>query len=223
MLIDGDNTPAKYCEYIINKVAKYGRISIKRVYGNWTSPQMITWKELLKEYSMKGVYVSKKTKGKNAADIELTIDAMEILNEQKVQAFCIVSSDSDFTALVTKIKEKSLFVIGVGRKQTSTSLTKACDEFIFIEDQNQNTSNTVIYLLKKAHKKGLELIKGKNKLLNKKDRVPLSIIGAVLKNIAPQFKPKMHGFRNMSSLIKAYPNIFQVIDNNGSILVQEKK
>lgn len=134
VLIDADNTELKRLEAVLNRIATYGHISVKRAYGNWTKDVLKDWPAEIKRLAIYPVqqfdYVSKK----NASDIALVIDAMELLYKEKYDCFVLISSDSDFTPLSIKIKESSLFVIGVGKAQTPESFRKACDDFILLEN-----------------------------------------------------------------------------------------
>jgi uncharacterized protein (TIGR00288 family) len=133
VLIDADNTELKRLEAVLNRIATYGHISVKRAYGNWTKDVLKDWPAEIKRLAIYPVqqfdYVSKK----NASDIALVIDAMELLYKEKYDCFVLISSDSDFTPLSIKIKESSVFVIGVGKAQTPESFRKACDDFILLE------------------------------------------------------------------------------------------
>jgi uncharacterized protein (TIGR00288 family) len=130
VLIDGDNASAKSIENTLGKIAQYGTITIKRVYGDWSRPSLNTWKDYSNKHSIRSVQAYSFVKGKNSTDSAMIIDAMDILNSKQVNAFCIVSSDCDFTGLVHRIKEDGLFTIGFGRNCACTSFKDACDVFL---------------------------------------------------------------------------------------------
>ncbi|MDR0729050.1 MAG: NYN domain-containing protein [Prevotellaceae bacterium] len=135
VLIDGDNAENKLIKQILNAVGKYGKITIKRVYGDFSLPHTsVRWcREVCNTYAIRPVQKYSYASGKNAIDTELIIDAMDILHAHSVEGFCIVSSDSDYTGLASRIREEGLFIMGVGRRQTSEAFVKACEIFIFME------------------------------------------------------------------------------------------
>jgi uncharacterized protein (TIGR00288 family) len=145
VLIDGDNAESSELATILSEISKYGKITIKRVYGDWTTPNMNTWKESINDYSVRPMQKFSYTKGKNSTDSALIIDAMDILYSKNVLGFCIVSSDSDYTGLVQRIREEGLFVMGVGKKCTPKSLINSYDTFVYQEilrsgeDDNDNS------------------------------------------------------------------------------------
>ena len=134
VLIDGDNAQAKIIKEIIEEVSKYGKVTIRRIYGDWTTPQMNSWKDILNNYSISPIQKFNYTTGKNSTDSSLIIDAMDILHGRGVQGFCIVSSDSDYTGLAKRIREEGLFVMGIGRKNTPIAFVNSCEIFTFTEN-----------------------------------------------------------------------------------------
>ncbi|MEZ4978630.1 MAG: NYN domain-containing protein [Chitinophagales bacterium] len=133
VLIDGDNIPAKYIKEMMQEIAKYGTPTIKRIYGDWTKPHLGKWKEVLLENAINPIQQYAYTTGKNATDSAMIIDAMDIPYSNKVDGFCLVSSDSDFTKLATRLRESGLRVIGIGEKKTPDPFIVACDKFIYLE------------------------------------------------------------------------------------------
>lgn len=134
LLIDGDNAAPKRLRAILEEVSKTGTITIRRIYGDWTTLGMSGWKDLLNSNAIQPVQQFAYTKGKNSTDSALIIDAMDILHGELVDAFCIVSSDSDYTRLATRLRESGLFVMGVGEKKTPDAFVKACERFIYVEN-----------------------------------------------------------------------------------------
>lgn len=134
VLIDGDNAQASLIKELIAEVSKYGKATIRRIYGDWTSPQMNSWKDILNEYSINPIQKFSYTSGKNSTDSSLIIDAMDILHGKSVDGFCIVSSDSDYTGLAKRIREEGLFVMGIGRKITPIAFVNSCEIFTFTEN-----------------------------------------------------------------------------------------
>lgn len=133
LLIDADNAPAAKIDSILSELAKYGVANVRRAYGNWKSPTLKSWEEALHEYAIRPIQQFDYSKGKNSTDIALVIDAMDLLYTQKLDAFCIVSSDSDFTPLIMRILTNGLRVYGFGEKKTPVSFVNACSKFTFLE------------------------------------------------------------------------------------------
>ena len=134
VLIDGDNAQAKLIKEIIEEVSKYGKVTIRRIYGDWTTPHMNSWKETINQYSISPIQKFSYTTGKNSTDSSMIIDAMDILHSKSVEGFCIVSSDSDYTGLAKRIREEGLFVMGIGRKTTPIAFAHSCEVFTFSEN-----------------------------------------------------------------------------------------
>src|SRR6056300_2065011 len=133
VLIDGDNIPSAYMKEMMEEIAKYGNPTIKRIYGDWTKPNLSKWKNVLLENAIQPIQQYGYTSGKNATDSAMIIDAMDILYSGKVNGFCLVSSDSDFTRLATRLREAGMQVIGIGEKKTPNPFIVACDKFIYLE------------------------------------------------------------------------------------------
>jgi len=133
VLIDGDNIPSAYVKEMMEEIAKYGNPTIKRIYGDWTKPHLNKWKKILLENAITPIQSYSYTVGKNSTDSAMIIDAMDVLYSQKVNGFCIVSSDSDFTRLATRLREAAMMVIGIGEKKTPNPFIVACDKFIYLE------------------------------------------------------------------------------------------
>ena len=133
LLIDAENISPNYIEKIIDEANKYGTLTYKRIYGDWTTPQLNPWKTKINEFGLTTVQQYAYTKGKNASDFTLIIDAMDILYKSKVNAFCIVTSDSDFTKLVTRLREDNMFVFGMGESKTPIALVNSCETFAYLD------------------------------------------------------------------------------------------
>lgn len=133
VLIDADNVPYANIKEMLDEIAKYGTPTIKRIYADWTKPTVSGWKNVLLENAITPIQQYSYTTGKNSSDSALIIDAMDLLYSQKVDGFCIVSSDSDFTRLATRLREAAMFVVGIGEKKTPKPFITACDKFIYIE------------------------------------------------------------------------------------------
>ena len=130
VLIDADNVSAQALEGLLAEVANYGTAMVKRIYGDWTLPNLKSWKTMLLEHAIQPIQQFRYTVGKNATDSALIIDAMDLLYHAKLDGFCLVSSDSDFTRLASRIREEGLMVIGFGERKTPRAFVTACDRFI---------------------------------------------------------------------------------------------
>ncbi len=223
LLIDGDNAQSKYLQDIIEEVSKHGRITIKRIYGDWTDNHMNSWKDQLNLHSLKPIQKFAHAKGKNATDIALIIDAMDILHREKVDGFCLVSSDSDFTGLANRIRESALFVIGIGKQQTPKPFINSCDIFTFTENFNDakesTTSNDIAKLDLKLLRKAYSLVEQEN------GTALLSQVGEAIRKIDASFDPRTYGFRNFQKMFKELKKDFEMIyhKDNSTISIKDKK
>ena len=134
MLIDGDNAQPSLIEHVLAETAKHGVVTTRRIYGDWTAPQMSAWKDSLHSHAVQPMQQFRYTVGKNATDSALIIDAMDLLHAGTVGGFCTVSSDSDYTRLATRIREQGLFAMGIGRSDTPESFVNACEVFVYTEN-----------------------------------------------------------------------------------------
>ena len=215
MLVDGDNAQPKRLAAIIEEVSRQGTLTIRRIYGDWTSPSMNRWKELLNANAIQPVQQFAYTKGKNSTDSTLIIDAMDILHGELVDAFALVSSDSDYTRLATRLREAGIFVMGIGEKKTPEAFVKACERFIYVENldgQDEQapaerrsgngkrasgpplSSNAV--LMKKL-RKAFEIARGDE------EEASLSKIGQAVRRLDPGFDPRSYGHASLSALANA--------------------
>ncbi len=212
VLIDGDNIPSAHVKEMMEVIAKYGNPTIKRIYGDWTNPHLSKWKNLLLQNAITPIQQYAYTSGKNATDSAMIIDAMDILYSEKVNGFCLVSSDSDFTKLATRLREAGMQVIGIGEKKTPTPFIVACDKFIYIE-----------ILRKQSHKK--ESINKKDEVEETLDRITPKVIkllsstitdasdedgwaflgdvGSLVQKKQPNFDSRNYGFEKLTPLIKS--------------------
>jgi uncharacterized LabA/DUF88 family protein len=215
VLIDADNAQPSITEELLSEVAKYGIASVKRIYGDWTTPSLSGWKSVLLEHSIQPVQQFRYTVGKNATDNAMIIDAMDLLYTKRFDAFCIVSSDSDFTRLASRIREEGLLVYGFGEKKTPKAFVSACDKFIFTEILKFQEDSGAAVKPKTATK-----LKGDTKLVDllrnaleaASDDSGWAHLGAVGNNIAkqaPEFDPRNYGFRRLGELAVA-TNLFDV-------------
>lgn len=222
MLIDGDNAQASHLKDIIAETAKHGRVTIKRIYGDWTNSNMKSWKEQLNTYSVKPIQKFAYAKGKNSTDIALIIDAMDILHREEIDGFCLVSSDSDFTGLANRIRESGLFVIGIGKKQTLKPFINSCDIFTFTEnfDDNKTTKD------KSTTKLDFEIIRKAFSLVEQENGIALlSQVGETIRKLDSSFDPRTYGFKNYHTMFKGLKDDFELIyhKDNSTISIRDKK
>lgn len=144
VLIDADNISAKYIKYILDEISNYGVATYKRIYGDWTRPNTASWKDVLLENSITPVQQYGYTVGKNATDAAMIIDAMDILYSGNVEGFCIVSSDSDFTKLSSRLRESGMLVVGMGEKKTPKPFIAACNQFKYLDVIAQAEQSTMV-------------------------------------------------------------------------------
>lgn len=227
VLVDGDNAQAKLVKEIIEEVSKYGKVTIRRVYGDWTIPQMNSWKDILNQYSLSPIQKFSYTTGKNSTDSSLIIDAMDILHSKSVEGFCIVSSDSDYTGLAKRIREEGLFVMGIGRKTTPIAFVNSCEVFTFSENLLQLTESSEdnpSVIPKRSKKTASKTESNKPKIntviidkafeisTNDNEEAFISKIGLSLRKIDPSFDPRSFGFKTLTQLFENIDK-YQVIKN----------
>lgn len=212
VLIDGDNIPSAYVKEMMEEIAKYGNPTIKRIYGDWTKPNLSKWKNLLLENAITPIQQYGYTTGKNATDSAMIIDAMDILYSEKVNGFCLVSSDSDFTRLATRLREAGMKVIGIGEKKTPSPFIVACDKFIYIEILKSKTSSTENETEKSDSKDTIDTITKKDIQFIKTTITDVSDddgwaflgdVGSLLQKKQPNFDSRNYGFDKLTPLIKS--------------------
>jgi uncharacterized LabA/DUF88 family protein len=214
VLIDGDNAQASLLTQILAEVSKAGLITIKRIYGDWTTTNMNQWKESLHKHAIQPIQQFRYTVGKNATDSAMIIDAMDLLHSNDLQGFCIVSSDSDYTRLATRIRENGLYVIGVGEKKTPEAFRNACNQFIYCE----NLAFTGEPRKKVRSKKKEEvqeisgplplLIQGFEMAAKEEEWAYLATMGNSLRQLDPAFDSRTYGRQKLHSLLRDYPETF---------------
>ena len=220
LLIDGDNAQPSLIKKMLAETGKIGSITIRRIYGDWTTPNMNGWKETLTDNAIQPIQQFRNTIGKNATDSAMIIDAMEILYSGHVEGFSIVSSDSDYTRLATKIREKGLFVMGIGKQQTPQAFVKACDRFIFTEiliseDSSQKDKTMDTSILKTVDKQkmieAIQLMKQAFEMAVGDDGwAHLGAVGNNLRELNPGFDPRTYGYKQLSQLFIACPKLFEL-------------
>lgn len=213
VLIDGDNIPSAHVKEMMEEIAKYGNPTIKRIYGDWTNPRLSKWKNLLLENAITPIQQYGYTKGKNATDSAMIIDAMDILYTGKVSGFCIVSSDSDFTRLATRLREAGMLVIGLGEKKTPNPFIVACDKFIYVEilksrsdgkKEEKQTDEEDKSSVDKITSRDIQLIKASISDLSDDDGWAfLGDVGSLIQKKQPNFDSRNFGFLKLTPLIKS--------------------
>jgi hypothetical protein len=239
VLIDADNAPAAIVEGLFEEIAKYGVASVKRIYGDWTKPNLGSWKKVLLDYSIQPIQQFAYTSGKNATDSSLIIDAMDLLYTRRFDGFCLVSSDSDFTRLAARLREEGLTVYGFGEQKTPSPFVSACDKFIYTEilradapktpqdlpgngdkapapAQAEKTDEEIRAVEKSAQVKSQKVpVDFIAKVLadiadDEDDWVQLGLLGSNISKLRPAFDPRLYGFKKLSDLIKSQPKRFEL-------------
>ncbi len=212
VLIDGDNIPSAHVKEMMEEIAKYGNPTIKRIYGDWTSPHLSKWKNMLLQNAITPIQQYAYTSGKNATDSAMIIDAMDILYSEKVNGFCLVSSDSDFTKLATRLREAGMQVIGIGEKKTPNPFIVACDRFIYIEILKRQTVKKESVSQKGKVKESIDEVTPKvisfisstiSDLSDEDGWAFLGDVGSLLRKKQPNFDSRNYGFEKLTPLIKS--------------------
>ncbi len=221
LLIDGDNAQPILIEKILTETGKYGPITIRRIYGDWTTPNMSGWKGTLNNLAIQPIQQFRFTIGKNSTDSAMIIDAMDILHSGLAEGFCIVSSDSDYTRLATRIRESGIFVMGIGENKTPKAFVNACNIFIYTENltpedsilKNKTKSKSSIMPTdeKTSILDPIPLLKEAYEMDMTEDGwVHLGEMGNYLRQLDPGFDPRSYGYKQLSQLIKGYSNLFEL-------------
>lgn len=234
VLIDADNASAKDIKNILEEVTKYGEPIVRRIYGNFVNLNS-QWKQAINDLAIKPMQQFSYTTGKNATDGFMIIDAMDLLYTNRFDGFCIVSSDSDFTALAIRIKEQGATVYGFGKKQTPEAFRNACSHFTYVEnladiddclpEQEAQESSNNDESKQQVAATSLPLDKFK-KIFDDNDNewVSLSVLGSRIKLLSTDFDPRSYGFEKLSELVRSYSDFFETksMENGGILLVKLK-
>ncbi|MEG0805453.1 MAG: NYN domain-containing protein [Lachnospiraceae bacterium] len=205
VLIDADNVSHKHIKTILDEIANFGNATYRRIYGNWTSPNTAGWRDVLLEYSIIPVQQYSYTTGKNATDSAMIIDAMDILYSNNVAGFCIVSSDSDFTRLASRLRESGKTVIGMGESKTPPPFVKACSQFKYLDVLTKATTQTVQSSSSSKpslERLELEIISIISNLSDEDGWCAAAEIGNRLTRRLPDFDPKNYGYNKLGQLMK---------------------
>lgn len=232
-LVDGDNASASLLSEMLAEVSKYGELTIRKVYGDWTSSQMKSWKKVLQEHALNPMQQFPNTVGKNATDSAMIIDAMDILHSDLVGGFCIVSSDSDYTRLATRIREAGLLVVGIGRSKTPSSFRQACHVFVATENlgvaKDQKTkSGRIKKQIGQSLDEAMEILEQAWELVVQDDGLTnMAELGIALRRLNSAFDPRTYGYSKLVDLIQAIPDVFVVERRKelgtGAVYVRKKQ
>jgi uncharacterized LabA/DUF88 family protein len=227
VLIDADNVPYSNVKGMMEEIAKFGTPTTKRIYADWTKPNSNGWKSVLLEHAITPIQQYSYTVGKNSSDSALIIDAMDLLYSGKLDGFCIVSSDSDFTRLAIRLRESGMKVIGIGEKKTPNSFIVACDRFIYIEvldgaiqkkkpkpaasDSKKPTEKQSEKALSKIDNATIELIEDTIEDIEDDDGWAfLGDVGNMIVKKKPEFDPRNYGFAKLTPMLKSLTDILEI-------------
>lgn len=232
MLIDGDNAQPALVEKVAKAAKEHGVVTVRRVYGNWSSQNMSGWNDGVRSLGMRPVHQVSTATGKNAADMALAIDAMDLMHGGTVDGFCIVSSDGDYTGLAIRIREQGMFAMGAGRRDTPDSFVNACDVFEFMDDIPNKPANPPKPKPQQPkpapkpqpNRPQWTMTIAKAIDANKKSDgwALLSSVGSHLKKLNPPFDGKKHGHAKLSNLIKSRSDLFESKGSGANIHVRNK-
>lgn len=215
LMIDGDNAQPSLIDGVLAEAAKYGELTVRRIFGDWTTPQMSGWREALHDNAISADQAFAHTTGKNATDIALIIEAMDLLHRGTVGGFCIVSSDSDFTRLAMRIREQGLFVMGIGKPDTPKSFVKACEVFVHTTNIGRKDDSQATVRQAKKDVNWVRIVRAAIEVADGHDGqvdgwAPLSAVGNYMRKLDPAFDPRSFGHKTLSALIESRPKAFEV-------------
>lgn len=226
VFIDADNAPARKIDKVLSELARYGVVNIRKAYGNWKNQNLKSWEDVLHEYAIQPIQQFDLTKGKNATDMALVIDVMDVIYTKDIDIICLVSSDCDFTPLVTRCLADGKFVIGFGERKAPLAFVNSCSRFLYIDDEE-------IEILEQPIQKHSKSIKGNTKLINLLRQAieaveegdgwaMLGPIGTHISNHV-SFDQRNYGFKKLSDLFMAI-DLFEMKKTNGTVIwVRDKK
>ena len=224
VLIDADNVPAKYADAILNEITSYGEPGLRRVYGDWSSPQLSGWTRTAQNLGLVQHQQTANTKGKNASDIGLVIDAMDILHAGHFDGFVLVSSDSDFTRLASRIREQGLTVIGIGEAKAPDALKNACNRFVAIQNIYEEPSDAP-RAARAAKLDSQNIADARRLIFDAMEKIdsddewyPLGRIGQQIQADKPDFDTRSYGKKKLSDLIKEL-KVFETKSGPGNQLL----
>ena len=200
VMIDADNAQASICSELLAEIAKFGVASVKRAYGDWTTTSLKAWKNHLHKHAIQPIQQFSYTTGKNSTDSSLIIDAMDLLHEKRLDGFCLISSDSDFTRLATRIRESGLTVYGFGEKKTPEAFVSACDKFVYTEILRPQADSGVLTESESSELKNI-VISAINAISKDDEWAPLSGVGSYINKNYPSFDARNYGYDKLGKLV----------------------
>lgn len=219
VLIDADNPSYRVCEDVLAEVARYGRATIRRAYGDWTTDNLKGWKEMLHKHAIQPVQQFRYTTGKNATDSAMIIDAMDLLHAERLDGFCLVSSDSDFTRLATRVREAGLTVYAFGEKKTPDAFIAACDKFVYVEVLRNEPEK-----VRDVAEPDLQplVFAALDATAREDGWAHLGALGAQLNRNQPSFDPRNYGVKKLGELMRkqSYLEVKDVAVGEGNAHVQ---
>lgn len=235
ILIDGDNAQAGLLSQMLVEAGRYGQVTVRRIYGDWTTASMNSWKDILNFHAFQPIQQFRYTIGKNATDSAMIIDAMDILHSGVVDGFCLVSSDSDYTRLATRIRETGIFVMGIGEKKTPKPFVNACDVFVYTENlvtekkasqqkpRSQDKTKTVKE--EKEESDPIPLLAQAFEMAVQQDGwAPLATMGNALYQLDPSFDPRTYGHKQLSKMMMNFKHRFEIQEKDtGGFFVKIKE
>lgn len=227
VLVDGDNARSKLLKPILEEVSKYGKVTIRRIYGDWTDTRMSGWKTVLNDLSFNPIQKFSYTTGKNSTDSSLIIDAMDILHDKIVDGFCIVSSDSDYTGLAKRIREEGVFVMGIGEKKTPNAFVQSCEVFTYTENilSNKDTVSAKERSNQKTKTPKIDtslIDKAFEMSINDNDQAFISTLGSNLRKLDPSFDTRAYGYNTLTQLLSAIDSFVLTKTDTGGLLIARK-
>lgn len=221
ILIDGDNAQSSILSEMLVEAGKHGQVTVRRIYGDWTTNNMNSWKDILNYHAFQPIQQFRYTVGKNATDSAMIIDAMDIMHSGVVEGFCLVSSDSDYTRLATRIREAGIFVMGIGEKKTPKAFVNACDVFVFAENlaAEKKATQKIQTTTKKSGKKKDDkdeldpmpiLTQAFEMAVGQDSWAPLATMGQALYQVDPSFDPRTYGHKQLSRMIAKLKDRFEM-------------
>jgi hypothetical protein len=224
ILIDGDNAQSSLLPEMLVEAGKHGQVTVRRIYGDWTTNSMNSWKDVLNYHAFQPIQQFRYTVGKNATDSAMIIDAMDILHSRVVEGFCLVSSDSDYTRLATRIRETGIFVMGIGEKKTPKAFVNACDVFVFTENLavekkavRQKQAQQAKRTTGKKQEEGKEeldpmpvLSQAFEMSVGQDGWAPLASMGQAIYQVDPSFDPRTYGHKQLSRMIAKLKDRFEI-------------
>lgn len=242
VLIDADNIPASCIDELLSEVAILGRASVRRIYGDWTKPQLASWKSILLTYSLQPIQQFAYTTGKNSTDSSLIIDAMDLLYTERFDGFCLVTSDSDYTRLAQRIREQGLIVYGFGKQHTPKAFMQACDRFTYLEllEGREQKSEVDFYdsadmLFSKDNQfkpvdVAISLVKlAIDTMADEQGWANIAPVKNYILKVEPDFDSRLFDYDKFSDFLKAYPRYFELTerhphgDNHKVIFVRNRE